>query len=217
MAAQPIDTFYCKLQDVTPEVWRLVQVPQNRTVAQLAYIVMVLFEMQAGHLFDVQVWDDLEDLSYQDHYTVPLDLDDEDPMDARYFKLKDIFHSNIGKATLNYDFGDSWHVSIVLVDVTTDPQLNARALPRVLGGAGFGIIEDIGGPEALMAFDRDFAAGTVSKEQRDWLGLEKFDLASFDQAEMNQRVKKIPRAYKQVYESEKELSVAMTHYIERRH
>ncbi|EGF48572.1 hypothetical protein AAULR_15934, partial [Lacticaseibacillus rhamnosus MTCC 5462] len=29
-SSKPIYTFYCKLHDVLPETWRLIQLPQNR-------------------------------------------------------------------------------------------------------------------------------------------------------------------------------------------
>lgn len=219
MATQPIDTFYCKLQDVTPAVWRLVQIPQNRTVAQLGYIMLTLFEMQANHLFDLQVlptsaqtpgFSDLE------QYTVPMDeLDDNMSLDATAFTLKDAFTAEATKAVMNYDYGDSWSIKIVLVDVATDSKLNARELPRVVAGAGFGIVEDVGGADALMKLHRDMAAGTVSAAMRDWLGDTDFDLTAFDQTEMNQRLKKLPRVYKQVYEDHKVPSAVMRQYIQR--
>lgn len=55
MASQPIYEFYAELQDYRPKIWRRFQVADNVTVARLGYILMTLFEMQASHLFRIEV------------------------------------------------------------------------------------------------------------------------------------------------------------------
>jgi len=47
--------FYAKLRDFKPIIWRRFQVDSKLTVAELAYIVLTLFEMEASHLFKVHV------------------------------------------------------------------------------------------------------------------------------------------------------------------
>jgi hypothetical protein len=214
MATQPIYTFNCDLQDVEPKVWRQVQIPGNRTVAQMCYIMMTLFEMQAEHLFDCQVFH-----QYTEPHTVRYVLGAEAATvltDATRMTIKDAFAFDVQQAVMNYDYGDSWHVNIQLVEITKEPALDARQLPRVLDGAGFGIVENIGGADALMDLHDVFVAGTLdTAEFEDFLGGHEFDLTAFDQVEMNQRIKKIPPAYKQAYERGKPLSVTMVAYIER--
>ena len=55
MASQPIYEFYAELEDYTPKIWRRFQVANNVTMARLGYILMTLFEMQASHLFRIEV------------------------------------------------------------------------------------------------------------------------------------------------------------------
>ena len=55
MASQSIYEFYAELKDYHPKIWRRFQVASNVTMARLGYILMTLFEMQASHLFRIEV------------------------------------------------------------------------------------------------------------------------------------------------------------------
>ena len=50
-----IMTFHMTLRDAKPKVWRKVQVFENMSVADFAYIVLTVFEMKASHLLKVTV------------------------------------------------------------------------------------------------------------------------------------------------------------------
>lgn len=207
MASQPIYTFYCKLLNVKPTVWRVIEVPENRSVAQLGYILMTLFEMRASHLFQVLTYDQPRRWTRMARpiksYKIPdpeNDIFDTPIIDATSAKLKDTFYLGHPETVFEYDFGDGWEVSIVLTDIDIDPELDGHQLPRVQAGAGFGIVEDIGGADGLMQLHQNFQNGTVDADTKNWLGFDHFDLSDFDLAEMNQRVKKIPRIYKQIFE-----------------
>ena len=55
MATQPIYQFYSELADYEPKILRRFQVPRNITMAKLGYILMTMYEMQASHLFCIEV------------------------------------------------------------------------------------------------------------------------------------------------------------------
>jgi len=103
---------------------------------------------------------------------------------------------------VNYDFGDDWWVSLTLEKIFTDKDLLGSELPRVLEGAGFGSVDDVGGTVGLEELTKAFKKkkGEEYKQFSEWLGVEDLDIAAFDLADMNFRVKKIPRIYKQCYE-----------------
>jgi hypothetical protein len=72
----------------------------------------------------------------------------------------------------------------------------------VLDGAGFGIVEDVGGTGELDLLMKAFKKkkGADYKQFSEWLGVDDLDITAFDLDDMNFRLKKIPRIYKQCYE-----------------
>jgi len=102
----------------------------------------------------------------------------------------------------NYDFGDAWLVSVKLEKVFVETELPKSEYPRVLEGWGFGIVEDCGGTYGLNDLVKAFEKkkGNKYKQYSEWMGVEDFDISHFDSEDMNFRLKKIPRIYKQIYE-----------------
>jgi hypothetical protein len=84
-----------------------------------------------------------------------------------------------------------------------DKELPGEELPRVLKGAGFGIVEDCGGVYGLDKIAKAFKLkrGDDYKEYKEWLGITNFNIKAFDIDDMNFRLKKIPLIYKQCYEN----------------
>jgi hypothetical protein len=91
---------------------------------------------------------------------------------------------------------------MVLEAVFKDEDLPGAELPRVIEGAGFGIVEDCGGTGGLYTLVKAFRKkkGGEYKSFRDWLGVDDFDVTAFDIDDMNFRLKRIPRVYARSYE-----------------
>lgn len=51
MAQHYIYRFYAELKDYEPKIWRRFEINGERTMAELGYALMLMFEMQASHLF----------------------------------------------------------------------------------------------------------------------------------------------------------------------
>ena len=69
-------------------------------------------------------------------------------------------------------------------------------------GDGFGIIEDSGGPAGLEHI-RDVLLNKMAPEYNDlceWLDISHLDLSAFDLQDLNFRLKKIPRIFRELYE-----------------
>jgi len=229
MASHPIYQFYAELDEFRPKIWRRFQVTDDITVARLGYIIQVMFEMTASHLMAIEVptgenhqayfqrkfpdipysttafdadliWryeilsDDLE--LFEDHHR------NVKVADAAQTRLRHAVSEPNDRLNVNYDFGDDWWVSLTLEKVFTDKDLPGGELPRVLEGAGFGIVEDVGGTGGLEDLAKAFKKkkGTEYEQFSEWLGVEDMDLMAFDLDDMNFRLKKIPRIYKQCYE-----------------
>ncbi|MDR3354909.1 MAG: plasmid pRiA4b ORF-3 family protein [Synergistaceae bacterium] len=205
MASRPIYQFYAELDGYSPKIWRRFQVRDNITAARLAYINMTLFEMQASHLFSFELREENSDILKL--FMIPdeeSDIWNENvkQFDATGIKISAMVPVVKTRFRFVYDFGDDWGVLMTLEDIITDEDLPSGELPRVLGGAGFGIVEDCGGIPGLENLAKAFKKkrGKEYKELREWLGVDDFDLTAFDIDDMNFRLKKIPRIYARIYE-----------------
>jgi hypothetical protein len=93
---------------------------------------------------------------------------------------------------------------MVLEAVFKDEALHGTDLPRVIEGAGFGIVEDCGGTGGLETLVKAFKKkkGSDYKSFREWLGVDDFDVTAFDIDDMNFRLKRIPRVYAMFIENQ---------------
>lgn len=224
MASQPIYQIYAELADYEPKMWRRFQVLQNISVARLGYIVMTLFEMQASHLFCIEVPYQSNYIQHREKIGSPAtdqqvsfirpviryevinewsaEHVDAESMDACGSKLYKSLENEGDRAVMQYDYGDGWEIELTVEKIIHDPELPGRELPRVLEGAGYGIIEDCGGTSGLEDLAKAYKEGSGKEYESfvQWLGVETLDLDSFDLADMNFRLKKVPRIYSDVYE-----------------
>ena len=101
-----------------------------------------------------------------------------------------------------YDFGDNWCFSIILEKIFDDESISGKDLPRVIEGEGFGIIEDCGGTYGLEDIREAFKIkkGEDYKMYSNWLGKEELDLSKCDLEDLNFRLRKLPRIFKDSYE-----------------
>jgi len=224
MASQPIYQIYAELADYEPEMWRRFQVIQNISIARLGYIIMTLFEMQASHLFCIEVpyrsnyiqhkekqgaptTDELVTfirpvLRYEVQNEWSAEFVDVQSMDACSNKLYKVLENEGDRASMQYDYGDGWEINLTVEKIFQDTELPGKELPRVLDGAGYGIIEDCGGTGGLEDIAEAFkkGSGEMYDTYSQWLGVEELDLATFDLEDMNFRLKKVPRIYSDAYE-----------------
>lgn len=186
MASNPIYEFHAQLEDYTPKIWRRFQVANNVTMARLCYILMTLFEMQASHLFRIEVparenlrmslrnrlgdeeynrlfandpFDEIEENQIFEIITEDTYLyrdKDDKVYDATEHKLKHVIRTPHSRLVFVYDFGDNWTVDVTLERIFTDDNLSGRLLPRVLEGEGYGIVEDCGGVGGLTRLAEAF-------------------------------------------------------------
>lgn len=120
-----------------------------------------------------------------------LDLPHMIEADAAQTRLRHAVSEVGDQLQVNYDFGDDWWATLTVEKIFEDKELPGGELPRVLEGAGFGIVEDCGGVGGLDALVKDFKKkkGAEYKRLSEWLGVDDFDITAFDIDDMNFRLK----------------------------
>jgi hypothetical protein len=215
MELHQVYEFYAELEDFKPKIWRLFQVKKDITTAQLAYIVMTLFEMRASHLYAVE--HERPYLTPSGRQSKKMELlarfdmpsEDEDWLDlcgkdATKSSLSKLNLAEPTRLTVWYDFGDNWRVNLWLKKVLDENEVDVKSLPLALSGEGYGIIEDCGGLwglEELYEVLKD-KKGERYENMCEWTGIKNFDTSAFDIEDMNFRLKKIPEIYKKIYENQ---------------
>jgi len=244
MASQPVYQFYAELLYYEPIIWRRFQVLSNITMSRLGYILMSMFEMKASHLFCFDVPcernirkqleefnDDIDEtvdriisnvIGQDKHFEIitPDTLDDyEEVLDVSQYKVKNAVSNPKDIMIFTYDFGDNWQIHLVLEEVIVDKDLPGRELPRVLEGEGYGIIEDCGSTMGLEEMAKAFKKkkGAVYEDYHNWLGCDDLDLTTFDIADANFRLKKVPRIYENIYERYEEPTQDTIDFLERKY
>lgn len=191
--------FYSELEDYKPRIWRRFQVARNISVAELGYIVMAMYELKASHLLCIehekpriipsgrisQRMDLLGRYGFSSHGD-----DDDDMQDAAASKLAHVDLAAPSRLVVWYDFGDDWRVIVKLEEELDIPDLPRGELPRVLAGAGFGILEDCGGIYGLMDLAAEFKdKGPEYEEYCAQVGVNDLDLEKLDLEDVNFRLK----------------------------
>lgn len=246
MAIHSIYRFYAELEGYKPKIWRRFEVNGNKTIAELGYIVMTLFEMEANHLFrftdnhlaehlaakkkcysdealrkllGVQEYENLMALR-SICYELPFYDNDEEGdtefCDARNYRLNKVIGAPPRALIFEYDYGDGWRVTMTLESIEK-VEMHANELPRVLEGEGFGVVEDCGGVGGLKEIEKAFKKkkGRQYKGYVEWLGCDDFNMELFDVDDINFRLKKLPRIYKNCYENSRAPSQRAIDLIER--
>ena len=246
MATKQIYSLYAELKDYTPKIWRRFEVVSNITIARLGYILMTLFEMQARHLFCFDLpFSENYRIRMADQYSpkeidrlirtfftenpgyrnLQLELKTEyidsspDSADAAETVLKNVLNLIGEQIYFTYDFGDNWEVVVKLEKMSRDDTTPASDFPRALEGAGFGIIEDCGGVPGLTDITAAYKkkSGRAYREYCEWLDMPDLDLDSFDLDDMNFRLKKLPRIFRDIYENSLEPTQRAIDMIERKY
>lgn len=122
------------LEDSRPAIWRTVLVPSNYSLGQLHYIIQDAMGWTNSHLHQFVV----NEVMYADQM---FDLEHTEPESD--VSLSAALPKPKSRIRYEYDFGDSWHHSIVLEDIF-EPEDGAK-YPTCVDGRNACPPEDCGG------------------------------------------------------------------------
>ncbi len=202
--------FYAELEGFSPKIWRRFKIVGSKTMAELGYSLMVLFEMKASHLFCITIDKQktfkefvidnyteseadeiLKKYDVNDHVSnvkYEIELVDEkhcapneEWVDANKVTISRACYNTGSELLFNYDYGDDWNVKLVL-EKCEKIEVSLTTLSHVIDGAGFGIVEDVGGVYGLEHFAKVMKKGRGHEfdEFSEWYGSSIFDINHFD-------------------------------------
>lgn len=133
MAVQ-VYTFRITYEGCDNKIWRTFEVSSNYDLARLGYMVLSSFGTKAYHLFNIEYKDVVYETAIENYGQFPL------LQDAKLSELE----MQIGEHLhMIYDFGTEQHFDIELINKSAMTKGAGRAYPKVIDGAGRGIIDDM--------------------------------------------------------------------------
>ena len=133
MAIQ-VYTFRVTYKGCENKIWRTFEVSSNYDLARLGYMILASFDTMAYHLFYIECSGTRYETAIENYGECPL------LQDANLSKLD----LQIGQhMEMIYDFGCEQEFDIELLKIENMPKGAGRAYPKVVDGAGRGIIDDM--------------------------------------------------------------------------
>jgi len=160
------------LSDISPPIWRRVEVPADITLFRLAAVIVTAMGWSGGHLHQFRIG--------KKYYGIPHEDDLSESEDEREIFLRDILEKQgIKKFIFEYDFGDGWE-HVIEFEETTERQKGIK-YPRSTAGARCCPPEDCGGPPGYENFLEAIRDPEHSEHEsmRQWIGGD-FDPEAFD-------------------------------------
>lgn len=144
MNGEPIARLRIELLDITPRIWRRVEVPLDLTLKGLHDVIQAAMGWQDYHLYAF----DVGDMTYGEPATSA--FDGHRTLSARLARLRALLDRGVERFTYLYDFGDDWEHLITVEAV--EEGVPGVAYPRFVDGARRGPPEDVGGPPGYQEF-----------------------------------------------------------------
>ena len=154
MATQ-VYTFKITYADCDNRIWRTAAVSSNYTLAELGYMVLATFDTMAYHLFEMKytnvtfslIEEDFEDLLYDKDEAYDLMYSYKIGSRRLDLKVGDVIE-------MTYDLGCDQTFIIELLEISDMPRGHGHAYPKILDGAGRGIVDDVPAFELLEAIKK---------------------------------------------------------------
>jgi len=172
------------LLDVTPQIWRTIEVPSTVSLRGLHDAIQAVVPFDNRHLFLFEIGDR--------RYGIPDREWDADMRDAKNIRIGALIDRGVTELGYTYDFGDDWRFHLTIEDVL--PVAEGESYPRLVGGARRGPPEDVGGFPGFEEFLSAMRDPTHERhaEQSRWYG-RPFDPAEIDHPEITVRLAKLVR------------------------
>lgn len=176
------------------KIWRTFEISSNATLAKVGYAILSIFDTNAYHLFTIECKNVV--------YDTDIEYDGRNPLLSEV-KIPDL-KLQIGEhMKMIYDFGCEQEFDIELINIYDMPKHKGNAYPRVIDGAGRGIIDDMPAFELMKIIERTDRMGKSDFELESGAGGSYvWDYRDFDMEYDNCFIKTGVRAIQKGYEGE---------------
>ena len=149
MAVQ-VYTLKITYADCDNKIWRIAAVSSNYSLDKLGYMVLATFDTMAYHLFEMKFKGTTYFLTEEDFEDLPnYDNERYDLLGAYKIGMLGL---NVGDTIeMTYDLGCCQVFDIELMEIADMPRGHGTAYPKILDGAGRGIVDDMSASELLEA------------------------------------------------------------------
>ncbi len=175
-------------------IWRDIEVSSNYTFAKLGYLVLASFDTLANHLFF---------LEYNGRH-FEIDLGGElgkDNIDPTEIKLGSINLEIGSEIMMTYDYGCEQVFKITLLEIYDMEKGASVKYPKVIAGAGKGILNDVFSEDFKAIIDEIDKTGKSEHEYMNPYGeYVKWDYRDFDIELLNKSLKYDIETIRQAYE-----------------
>lgn len=132
-------TFRVGINGLEDKIWRVIEIPDRRTVADLAYTILATFDSLAYHLYNIKYKNNMYDC-----WICPYDYPDyEELVDATSTKLSDLKLNKNDNLEMEYDYGSTTTFKITFIDERDMKENEGHLYPNIVDGAGRGMQDDI--------------------------------------------------------------------------
>jgi len=139
----------------------------ERSLAYLGYTLISAFGLEGAHLFGFQKSFEIFNHQQSYYYLLPaMDLPEFVETGKQYSVMETNLSQFFSPSNLNnqfafqYDFGDNWKISLNVESIETK-EILLHDIPTLIGGSGYGLIEDIGGNPGLHYYIEAFGSGDL--------------------------------------------------------
>lgn len=156
--ATKIYTFKITYADCGNKIWRIAAISSNCTLADLGYMVLATFDTKAYHMFEMRYKNTIYFLSEEDFEDLPTTDGDRHEILWQH-KLENLDIAIGDRIDMTYDWGCEQVFIIELLNIGDMPKGHGKAYPKILDGAGKGIVDDMPADELLEAIEKTDAEG----------------------------------------------------------
>ncbi len=188
--------FKVEIKKLENKIWRIIEITDLKTVADLVYTILATFDSLAYHLYDVRyknfIYDSMIEVDYHENNKLT---------DATITKLCKLNLRVNDKLVMNYDFGTTTTFLITYLGERELEKGKGQSYPHIIDGQGHGMLDDVSLDELIyIVKDTDKRGKSVYDYSSGYQRRFKYDYRNYDIEKDNHSLKEKVNLIKQGYE-----------------